>query len=137
MMRGKKFFSAVLAFVLALPGWGAQQSGEHIFVIANNALELKPEEIRNVFLGQKEIIGHIKVTPIDNAALREEFLRRALNMNSLKYITIWTKKGFRDGVNPPLQQFGDAEVISTVKSTPGAVGYVSTVPEGVKVVGKY
>lgn len=137
MMRIKQILFAVLALAFALPGWGTQQAGETIFVIANNALALRPDEVRDVFLGQKEIIGNLKVKPIDNAALHEEFLRRVLNLDSLKYITIWTKKGFRDGADPPLQEFGDAEVIRTVKSTPGAVGYVSKMPEGVRIIGKY
>jgi hypothetical protein len=50
---------------------------------------------------------------------------------------VWTKKSFREGINPPPVKSGDTEVADFVKKTPGAVGYVSSQPSGVNVIHKY
>jgi ABC-type phosphate transport system substrate-binding protein len=57
-----------------------------------------------------------------------------MQMDAAKYNNIWTKKSFRDGLTPPAVKSGDAEVTEFVKRTPGAVGYVSSTPAGVKII---
>ena len=123
---------AFAAFVPALPVMAAD-----IYVIANSALALGEEDVRDVFIGDKQIAGGTKVNPMDNASLQKDFLERVLKIDGPKYSNIWTKKGFRDGLNPPPVKSGDAEVISAVKATAGAVGYVSSMPAGVKLIKKY
>ena len=109
-----------------------------VYVIANNAVVLTGDDVRDIFLADKQVAGGTKLTPIDNSAAQKEFLEKVLKIDAAKYGGIWTKKGFRDGVNPPPVKSSDAEVISMVKSTPGAIGYViSAAPAGVKVVQKY
>ena len=92
---------------------------------------------RDVFLGDKQVAGGTKVVPMDNASAQKDFLEKVLKIDGPKYGNIWTKKGFRDGLNPPAVKSSDAEVISAVKATPGGVGYVTSAPAGVKVVKKY
>jgi hypothetical protein len=58
-------------------------------------------------------------------------------MEAAKYTSSWTKKSFRDGVSPPAVKGSDADTIEFVKQTAGAVGYVSTSPAGVTLVGKF
>ena len=108
-----------------------------LYVITNSALMLSADDVRDVFLGEKQIANGAKLTPMDNASLQPAFLEKVIKTDASKYSTIWTKKGFRDGLNPPTVKSGDAEVIAAVKSTAGAVGYVSSAPAGVKVVQKY
>jgi len=108
-----------------------------VYVIANNALTLSAAEVRDVFIGDKQIAGGTKLVPMDNASLQKDFLEKVLKIDAPKYNNIWTKKGFRDGLSPPPVKSGDAEVISAVKSTPGAVGYVSSAPAGVKLIQKF
>jgi hypothetical protein len=108
-----------------------------IYVIANPSLKLTPEEAKEVFLGEKQLAGSVKLVPLDNAAAQTEFLDRVYKMDVGKYNTLWAKKGFRDGLNPPAVKGTDIEVIGTVKATPGAVGYVTTLPSGVTVIQKY
>jgi ABC-type phosphate transport system substrate-binding protein len=108
-----------------------------LFVIANNSLELSADDIREIFIGDKQISAGSKVVPMDNAALQKDFIEKALKLDPTKYASIWTKKGFRDGLNPPPVKSGDAEVIAAVKSTPGAISYVSSLPAGVKLVKKF
>lgn len=108
-----------------------------MYVIANNALALSEEDVRDIFVGDKQISGGTKIVPMDNASLQKDFVEKVLKIDASKYNNIWTKKGFRDGLNPPPVKSGDAEVIAAVKSTPGAVGYVSSAPAGVKLIKKY
>jgi ABC-type phosphate transport system substrate-binding protein len=129
-------FLAALA-VLANLLFAAPALAADVYVIANSALTLSADDVRDVFLGEKQIAGGTKLTPMDNASLQAAFLEKVIKADAAKYGTIWTKKGFRDGLNPPTVKSGDAEVIASVKSNPGAVGYVSSAPAGVKVVQKY
>jgi hypothetical protein len=127
----------VLALVLFLAVSSVQVKAADVYVIANNSLVLAEEDVREVFVGDKQIANGIRVMPMDNTSLQKDFLERVLKVEAAKYSNIWTKKGFRDGLNPPATKSNDAEVASAVKSTPGAVGYVSRVPADVKVIKKY
>ncbi len=108
-----------------------------IYVIANPSLVLSADEAREVFLGEKQLAGSLKIVPIDNASAQPEFLDRVYRMDINKYNTLWAKKGFRDGLNPPIVKGTDVEVLATVKTTPGAIGYVTSPPSGVTVIRKY
>jgi ABC-type phosphate transport system substrate-binding protein len=108
-----------------------------IYVIANPAITLTPEEAREVFLGEKQLAGSVKIVPFDNAAAQAEFLERVYRMDVAKYNTLWAKKGFRDGLNAPAVRGTDAEVVAQVRANPGGVGYVSSPPTGVTVIHKY
>ena len=113
------------------------QANADIYVIANPALNLGADEVRDAYLGDKQIAGGTKLVPMDNAAAQPEFLERVMKVDGAKYNAIWIKKGFRDGLNAPTVKAGDAEVIAAVKANPGAVGYVSAPPKDLKVIAKY
>lgn len=123
---------ALCGALLAVPALGGE-----LYVIGNNALNLSGADVRDVFLGDKQMADGVKLVPIDNAALQGEFLGKVVKVDAAKYGTIWAKKGFRDGLNPPPVKSGDAEVIAAVKATPGGVGYVSSKPAALKVLQKY
>ncbi len=108
-----------------------------LVLICNSATALDANEIFDVFLGGKQFSNGIKLIPVDNAAAQEEFLAKVLQMNNLKYATLWTKKAFRDGIRQPLLKSGDAEVLEFVRRTPGGVGYVHSTAGGVTVIKKY
>ena len=108
-----------------------------LYVIANPALNLGADEVRDAYLGDKQIAGGTKLVPMDNAAAQREFLERVMKVDAAKYNAIWIKKGFRDGLNAPTVKASDADVIAAVKSNPGAVGYVSSPPKDVKVIARY
>ncbi len=127
-------FLATAAF-LALTTVGAL-AGD-VVVITHSGLSLQAGDVRDVYVGDKQIEGAVKLVPIDNLSLQKEFLEKAIKVDSAKYSAIWAKKGFRDGLNPPAVKSTDAEVIAAVRSTPGAVGYVSKAPPDMKVVHKY
>lgn len=110
---------------------------DDVIVIAHAGVQLTADEVRHVFVGDKQFAGTVKLTPIDNAAVQSDFLAKAVKVDGGKYSSIWAKKSFREGVNPPPLRGGDAEIILAVKSTAGTIGYVRKAPEGVKIIGQY
>jgi hypothetical protein len=120
------------ALVLAAT-WAASQAraGE---LIAHPSVSLTTTEIRDVFLGEKQFAGNIKLVPVNNAALQPQFLATVLQTDERKYAARWLRKSFREGLALPILKSNDAEVAAFVSSTPGAVGYVSKAAAGVKVL---
>jgi len=113
------------------------QSTPTIYVIAGPGTSLTAAETKEVFLGDKTFSASTRLIPIDNLAIRDGFLAKVLGVNAAKYESIWTKKAFRDALNPPKTLDNDSAVLDYVKRTNGAVGYMTTAPVGVTVVGKF
>jgi ABC-type phosphate transport system substrate-binding protein len=132
-MKSLIFRACSAAILLLLASQGANAAGD-IVVISNSETTVSADEVRDIFLGEKQFAGGTKLVVIDNAALQGSFLSKVMHMDAAKYNGIWTKKSFRDGLTPPAVKSGDAEVIEYIKRTPGAIGYVSTAPAGVKVI---
>ena len=124
----------VTALLIALLAQGSASAGE---VIGHPTVSLSSEEIRDVFLGEKQFAGKLKLVPVDNTAIHTEFLSRVLQTDAQKYSARWTKKTFREGLASPGRKGSDAEVVEFVRTTPGAVGYVSRSWPGVKVLEKF
>ena len=124
-----KIFSTVL---LALSLFSLAHAAD-VVVISHPGTSIAAGEVKEVFLGEKQFAGGVKLIPVDNAALQESFLSEIMKIASSKYASLWAKKSFRDGLVPPAVKSGDAEVIDYVKRTPGAIGYVSSAPKGVNV----
>lgn len=130
---------------LALLGWGligvvaaVPATAGDVYVIAHPSVSLSTAELRDVYLGEKQFAGSLKLVPVDNSVVQGDFLEKAIRMDASKYASLWTKKGFRGGLAAPVIKTGDAEVISLVKATPGAIGYVSSPPpSGVSQLFKY
>jgi hypothetical protein len=108
-----------------------------LYVIANSGTAIAAADVREIFLGEKQFAGSIKLVPVDNAAVQDQFLTKVMKLEATKYTASWTKKSFRDGVSPPAVKGSDADTIEFVKQTPGAVGYVGTSPTGVNIIGKF
>jgi hypothetical protein len=109
-----------------------------VYVICNPGLSLTDADIKDVFTGEKQAAGSTKLSPVDNKEAQDEFLQKALSVDKAKYSAQWAKRSFRDGISAPAALGGDADVVSSVKSAPGGVGYVSKDPgAGVKVLKKF
>jgi ABC-type phosphate transport system substrate-binding protein len=119
--------------MLALLACQGANAGE-IVVISNLEINVSPDEIEDIYTGEKQFSGSTRLVPIDNAVLQESFLARLLQTDIVAYDRLWTQKLFRDGLIKPEIKASDAAVIAYVKQTPGAIGYVSTSPPGVKVI---
>ena len=136
-MTASKRILALGAVVMHLLAPSPALSAPQLVVIANRNVEMSAAEVADVFLGDKLFAGPVKLVPVDNALLQEAFLVKVLKLDAAKYSGGWVKKSFREGLNPPPLKSGDAEVIEYVKHTPGAIGYVGSVPAGVTVIQKY
>jgi hypothetical protein len=135
-MRTRAAIAAVAALGLAIVGVCAC-AGE---VVAHPSVNLDAEEIRDLYLGEKQFVGPIKLVPVDNSAVQQEFLSKVLQTDSRTYTARWTKKSFREGLIAPDVKGSDAEVAAFVRSTPGAVGYVVGpvgAASGIKVLHKF
>ena len=108
-----------------------------IYVIANPGVQLSADEAREAFVGDKQFANGVKLVPLDNAAAQAEFLAKVLNMDATRYNALWVKKGFRDGLAAPAVKGTDLEVVAGVRATPGAIGYVTSAPQGVTGIHKY
>ena len=123
---------ALLSCLLVLP-FGARAAE----VIAHPSVNLDAEEIRELFLGEKQFVGPLKLVPVDNSAIQREFMSKILQTDARTYAARWTKKSFREGLVAPDVKGSDAEVAAFVRATPGAVGYIAGTALGVKVLLKF
>lgn len=126
----------LLALFITVACWvhGDSLAGE---IIAHDSVQLSAAEVRDVFLGERQLLGNLKLVPVDNVAAHAQFLASVLQTDPPKYAARWTRKSFREGLVPPSLKGSDAEVTAFVKATPGAIGYVSTPSSGVKVLDKF
>jgi hypothetical protein len=131
MKRGNSLIMAMLLLIST-----SVLAGD-VYVISNKGVSLAAGDVRDVFGGDKQLAGSVKLVPVDNAAVQKDFLDKVMKVDAAKYNSVWVKKGFREGLSPPAVKGSDAEVISFVKATPGAVGYVAAPADGVSVVQKF
>ncbi|MFM9967709.1 MAG: hypothetical protein ACKVQK_04795 [Burkholderiales bacterium] len=133
-----KLATTIVMLLATLLPLFAQAQGTEIYVIAHASTPLSATDIREIYLGDKQFAGAAKLTPLDNASLQNGFLSKALKLTPEKYEKLWTKKSFRDALNPPAMRNSDKEIIDAVLRSPGSVGYISTPPPaGVRVVQKF
>ena len=114
--------------------WTPKAEAADYVVITHPGLTLSADDIKDVYIGQMQMAGSIRLVPVDNGPTQEAFLARVVRMEVGRYNTAWIKKAYRDGVSAPALKAGDAEVLEFVRRTPGAVGYVRVVAAGVNVV---
>ena len=127
----------LLLGVLASSWAGATAAGD-VYIVCNPSITLPAADVRDVFVGDKGFAGAIKLAPADNSAAQGAFLEKVLKLSIAKYAGIWTRKSFRDGVNPPPVTASDSEAFAYVKQTPGGCSYVTTAPvAGVSVIAKF
>ena len=107
-----------------------------IVVIANANVELTQADVKDVFMGEKQSAGSVKLSIVDNKSIQDNFLSKVLGVDKVKYNATWAKKSFQDGIAAPKVKGSDSDVIDFVKSTPGGIGYVSA-PGDAKVIGKF
>ena len=132
---GSTLFRFCFFFMLALLLCPIANAGD-IVVISNSEVTISADEVEDIYTGEKQFSGSTLLIPIDNAALQEDFLSTLMKMDAAKYNRIWAKKLFRDGLQKPAMKSGEDEVAGFVRRTRGAIGYVSSIPPGVKVIQK-
>jgi hypothetical protein len=127
----------LLVGTLLIAAWGSRAHAGDVYIACSAGVTLSMTDIRDVFLGEKQFAGPIKLLPVDNGAAQAEFLDKVMKMDATKYTTAWTKKSFRDGSTPPSVKGGDGEVVEFLKHTPGGCGYLGVAPPaGLTLIGK-
>jgi hypothetical protein len=137
MRSASSRYLAPLAALL-LAGLAAAADAEDLYVICHPSVPLAAGDLRDVFLGEKQFAGAVRLAPADNSSARDTFLEKVLKMDPAKYLTAWTKKSFRDGVNPPVVRSSDIETLEYVRRAPGRCSYITSAPgPGVFVVARF
>ena len=83
---------------------------------------------QKVFLKQVAKVAGAAVTPVDqapSASVREAFSKKVVGRPVGAVQQYWQQKIFSGGDVPPATKNSDKDVVEFVKSTPGAIGYVS------------
>jgi hypothetical protein len=129
----------ILGALLALVAAATSALGADVYVVARADTKLTLDEVREVYLGDKEFSRGVRLIPVDNQLAQAEFTAKALAMDSQRYNQLWVKKAFRDALTPPTVLASDVEVMDFVKRNRGAIGYVVSAPrdKDVVVIGKY
>ena len=129
-MPGAMKASSLCVVVLAAgTGLGADAQT----LITNPGVTIVSAEVRVIYIGEKQFAGTVRLVPVDNTSVQEKFLGNFVRVDSDRYNSIWAKKSFREGVNPPATKASDGEVVDFVRRTPGAVGYISDATKAVGV----
>ncbi|MFZ5698341.1 MAG: phosphate ABC transporter substrate-binding protein [Pseudomonadota bacterium] len=102
---------------------------------------LMAEAVKQVFLGRASALPDgTAVAPVDQAegsAVRAQFVERVLGKNEQQLRSYWARMIFTGKGQPPRGVTSAAEMLKTVASSPGFIGYVDTkdvVPGKVKVL---
>jgi hypothetical protein len=138
--RGTPLPRAAMGWLLgaALTALSLRAVASEVYVVCNAGISLQATDIRDVFVGDKSFAGTARLAPADNSAAQAAFLEKVMKLDARKYATLWTKKSFRDGANPPPVRATDAEAIAYVRATPGGCSYVLRAPAaGVIVIAKF
>jgi hypothetical protein len=113
-------------------------AADEVYIACHAGVSIGADDARDLFLGEKQFVGDLKLVPVDNAVAQPSFLEKVLRMNAGKYTNAWVKKSFRDGIYPPVVKANDAAVLEFIKRTPGGCGYLTAPPPpGVAFIGKY
>jgi hypothetical protein len=131
-MRKIPLIAAALLGAAAASSWAGD-----LFVVSHPSVTLSADEVREVFMGDKQFAGSVKLAPVENASLQTDFQGKVLKVDAARYASIWSKKGFREGLTPPPVRATDADVLAAIKANPGTLGYVSKPGPDVKVIQKY
>lgn len=124
-MKNRTFFIGLLLILLASASYG-----QNVVIInsAHPAKAVTSSDLTNIFLGKSSTLAGEKVVPVDEKRTTEAgkaFLDKILKMSESDYQSRWVEKMLSGEASPPAVKASDAEVLSFVKSTPGAIGYVS------------
>jgi hypothetical protein len=134
-LRRHPYLPVLIALLLA--GSASAARAGDVYIACSAGVTLTIAEVRDVFLGEKQFAGAVKLLPADNSAAQAEFLAKVMKMDAAKYTTAWTKKSFRDGSTPPPLKGSDGEIVEYLKRTPGGCAYLGTAPPGgLTLVGK-
>jgi ABC-type phosphate transport system substrate-binding protein len=138
MKTNRIFFTIVCTFIFL--GLHAQSNYKVIVNSSNSITSISKTELSNIFLKKvTKFSNSVTAVPIDqveNSSVRNEFTSSVLKKTVSAVKSYWNQQLFSGAGVPPNEVKTDMDVINYVKSTPGAIGYISanTAPNGVSVI---
>lgn len=136
------FAAAVAACLFAVPS-ATPLAAQEFKVIVNSAnpiSDIPASALSKIFLKETPgFPGGAAATPVDQSKtspVRAAFSKRIIGRPVSAVDTYWQQQIFSGKEVPPAAKASDDDVVAFVKSTPGAVGYVSAGAStaGVKVI---
>ena len=73
----------LLLAVLALAGSSVADEAGGLYVICHPSVTLSASDLRDVFLGEKQFAGSVRLAPADNSAARDAFLEGTWDATAL------------------------------------------------------
>lgn len=128
--------SLVLLSILSIFGFGSQYS---VIVSKKTSFSaLSAQQVRDIFLLKRHMIGDQKIIPINLTGqdeIRSLFESTVLGLDRNQLNAYWIKQHFQ-GNTPPLTQPSYESVKAFIENVEGAMGYLPStmVDGGVKVV---
>jgi ABC-type phosphate transport system substrate-binding protein len=131
-----------LLVVLATLSIAAGASAAPFKIVAHNSVKigsLSKKAASDLFLKKtSKWENGASVVPVDqvDSSIRDAFSRAVHGKTAAAVKSYWNQQIFSGREVPPVEKRSDAEVLAFVRSTPGAVGYVSeeAVVDGVHVM---
>lgn len=119
----KRFLLALLLAWLS-----ASTHAEGLLIIAHPSVpKTDVSTLQRIYTGKVIEINSVSIVPFNAAAgspERNRFLRDFLQQDEEKYTGYWTVRRYIGKGTPPRELGSAAEMIGTVQSTPGAIGYI-------------
>jgi ABC-type phosphate transport system substrate-binding protein len=120
----------LLAAIMVIAAASVQaQSFKVIVNNANSTSSLTKSEASNYFLKKRAKWSNgAEINPVDQSsksATRETFSKEVLGKTTAQVRAFWQQSVFAGKDTPPREVDNDNAVIEYVKSSPGAIGYVS------------
>jgi len=122
----------VAAAALALRPAPAEAQSGYVVVVnsANPVSSVTADDLSRFFRRQSvRWENGTDVVPVDlaeSSAVRERFSQAVLGRSTSAMKAWWQRQIFSGRGVPPVEKASDGEVLAMVRSTPGAIGYVST-----------
>lgn len=135
-MRGKTV--ARVSMLVVLFG-SARLWAQDVTIVANNgvpAFQITQAQLHDIFTGTRSRFGDgSRAVPVvlKGGPVHEVFLRKHVGESLDQFRTRWQKVVFT-GEGAMLKEFAsEASLLEYVAATPGAIGYVSRMPDGSRV----
>ncbi len=129
MKNNNTYFAALLAALLALPL--SAQAGVAIIVHPSTPVDaITADQASQIYMGRtNQLPDGTAVKQLDQAEgtpARAQFLAKVLNKTEAQLRSYWSRMIFTGKAQPPRVLGNTAEVLRTVASTPGYIGYVDS-----------
>ncbi len=94
---------------------------------------LEKKEVKHIFTGKKTRWNNqqkIVLATLENSGVHREFLRQYLKKSPAQFRNLWRQKVFTGEGKSPKTFKDEAALVEFVAGTKGAVGYISSPPQG-------